>query len=65
MKKGKGISRKYIYRIDTDNSVVIARGKGGWGYVEVGKGEEMRMERDFAWGDEHMMCKWCFVELYT
>ena len=38
MKKGKGISRKYIYRIDTDNSVVIARGKGGWRAVEVGKG---------------------------
>ena len=43
----------YIQHIDTDISVVIARGKrscgqaGGWG--------EMGTERAFAWGGGHMM----------
>ena len=30
------------YSMDTDNSVVRARGRGGGGWVEVGKGEEKR-----------------------
>lgn len=37
MKEGEGINQStYIHNPDTDNNVVIARGKGGW--VEVGKG---------------------------
>ena len=27
--------------MDTDNSVVMARGMGGWGWVEVGKGAKV------------------------
>ena len=43
------------YHIDTDNNVVIARGRRKWVEVEVDKGGEMEMEREFAWGDGHMM----------
>ena len=31
----------YIKHIDTDDSVVIARGKAGWGTLEVGKGDKL------------------------
>ena len=36
MKEGEGISQQQ----DIDNIVVIARGKSGWGYIEVGKERE-------------------------
>ena len=37
MKKGKEL-RKKKNLIDTDNSMVITRGKGEWGDIEGGKG---------------------------
>lgn len=38
MKKGGGMSKNiYLYNIQTDNSVVTARGKEGDGLVEMGK----------------------------
>lgn len=40
MKKDEEIKQKlYIEHIDMDNSMLIARGKGGWAEVELGKGE--------------------------
>ena len=35
--------------------MVIARGKGRWGEVDIGKGGEGATERDFAWGGECTM----------
>ena len=50
-KKGEGIKKKKN-PVDTDNSVVIAREKGGQGEVKEGKGETV-MEGDLNWGGEH------------
>ena len=42
--------------IDTDKSVAVARGQGGWGEVEGVKGVKyMVMEEDLALGGEHTM----------
>ena len=41
IKEGEGINEKtymYVFHTDTDNSVVMARGRGGGGWVEMGKG---------------------------
>lgn len=35
---------------DTDNSLVITRGKGGWGELEEGMGESMVMGGGLTWG---------------
>ena len=54
MKEGEGVSQKaYIHNTNTDNSVVMARGSGG--QVETDKGGKVGIERDFAWGDGHMI----------
>ena len=53
MKKVKGFRRKK--HIDTDNSVVTARGKAGWGEVEEAKEGEMVMEGDLTLGGECIM----------
>ena len=46
--KDKGLSKKEKKKdkpIDTDNSMLITRGKGGWEDVEEGKGEINHDER--------------------
>ena len=45
----------YMKHIDTDNSIVTARGKGEWGGRERwGKGGKTGMERDFALANGHI-----------
>ena len=51
---------KYIKHIDTDNSVVIARGEGGWEEGWVGKGGMEREQKDVLLGG---MSKQCSVQV--
>ena len=39
--------------MDTDNSMVITTGNGGWGKVKESKGGEIVMEGDLTLGSEH------------
>lgn len=58
MKKDEGMRKnKYLYNIQTDNSVVIARGKRGDGWVEVGKvgSEEGWRQKKTAQANGHTM----------
>ena len=49
----KGVKqKKKKYLIDTDNSMVITRGKGGWGQIEEGKGR-VNGDVDQILGGEH------------
>ena len=51
--KGKGIKKTLI---DPDNSMVITRGKGGWGQSRKGhKVGQMVMEGDLTSGGEHII----------
>ena len=51
MKEDEEINQK-MYIHNTDNSVVMARGKGGWELGEDGQmGGGMGTEGDFAWGN--------------
>ena len=56
--KGLRKNCNYIYKhIDTEYSVTIARGKGGWRQVEVGNGREMGPKRDFGAMAHSAVCR--------
>lgn len=52
--------------MDTDLSVVLARDKGEWGEVEVGKGGYGDGNKlCLGWQSHDAVCRWHFVVLYT
>ena len=66
-KKNKGVKQQNIYikHIDTDNSMVVGRGKGDAGRCKKAERGSMGTERYFRRWARDALCRWCFVELYA
>ena len=61
---------KFKILIDTDQSIVVTRGKAGWGGSNVvkDKGGPIYVDGrrfDFRWWTHNAIYRWCTIELYT